>query len=215
MKLRFARFGLSDVGQVEGFPRSFLYFTFVIQLLRLALLFFKYEAFIMHALMQYPLWKKRYIVTIWSVQIPLLAISIIVLGILIGIELNAPEDSFGNSQSTAQIWTIVNLALAAITFLIDCLELSIYIHNDLFPKLYLVSNIFKFLVWIVPFVWNIYMTTSSWQGRGWNDIYLWVAISFSSLVFVTFAVSLIYASLVYQKYRRRAMALYETYSASK
>ena len=38
----------------------------------------------------------------WSVQIPLLAISMIVLAILIGIEVNAPEDSFGNSQSTVQ-----------------------------------------------------------------------------------------------------------------
>lgn len=60
------------------------------------------KTFTMHALMTHRTWKKRWIIPMWSVQIPLLAITIIILGILIGVELNASEDSLGNSQSTVQ-----------------------------------------------------------------------------------------------------------------
>merc|ERR1712225_29739 len=118
---------------------------------RLLVPFGQFTSPIMHALITHRTWKKRWIIPMWSVQIPLLAISMIVLAILIGIEVNAPEDSFGNSQSTVQAWTVVNLVLAVIAFLIDAVELSMYIHNDLSPKLYLCFNTFKFSIWIIPF----------------------------------------------------------------
>ena len=79
-------------------------------------------------------------------------------------------------------WTVVNLVLAVIAFLIDAVELSMYIHNDLSPKLYLCFNTFKFSIWIIPFAWNIAMDFSAWQERGWDDIYLYVAIGLSSAV---------------------------------
>ncbi|KAG4433457.1 hypothetical protein IFR05_011061 [Cadophora sp. M221] len=169
----------------------------------------------MHALMAHRTWKKRWIIPMWSVQIPLLAVNIIILGILIGVERNSPEDSLGNSQSTVQAWTVVNLALAIIALLIDCVEVSMYIHNDLSPKLYLGSNIFRFSTWIIPFAWNIYVDTTPWKGRGWNDIYLYVAIGLSSAVFATFIASLIYALVVFRTYQSRARTLYDNYSASK
>ncbi|KAL5321037.1 hypothetical protein ACEPPN_011847 [Leptodophora sp. 'Broadleaf-Isolate-01'] len=169
----------------------------------------------MHALMTHRTWKKRWIIPMWSVQIPLLAITIIILGILIGVELNASEDSLGNSQSTVQAWTVVNLTLAIIAFLIDCVEVSMYIHNDLSPKLYLGFNIFKFSTWIIPFAWNIYVDSTPWKGRGWNDIYLYVAIGLSSTVFGTFIASLTYALVVFRTYQSRARTLYDNYSASK
>lgn len=150
----------------------------------------------------------------WSLQIPLLAISIIILSILIGIEKNAPEDSFGNSQSTVQAWTVVNLVLAVIAFLIDAVEISMYIHSDLSPKLYLGFNSFKFSVWIIPFAWNIVMDTSAWRERGWNKYYLYVAIGFSSALFATFIASLTYALVVFRTYRTRARTLYAKYSTS-
>ncbi|KAG4424785.1 hypothetical protein IFR04_002133 [Cadophora malorum] len=168
----------------------------------------------MHALITHRTWKKRWIIPMWSVQIPLLAISMIVLAILIGIEVNAPEDSFGNSQSTVQAWTVVNLVLAVIAFLIDAVELSMYIHNDLSPKLYLWFNTFKFSIWIIPFAWNIAMDFSAWQERGWNDIYLYVAIGLSSAVFASFIASLTYSLVVFRTYRKRARTLYEKYSTS-
>ncbi|KAH7364102.1 hypothetical protein BKA65DRAFT_129743 [Rhexocercosporidium sp. MPI-PUGE-AT-0058] len=168
----------------------------------------------MHALMTHITWKKRWIIPMWSVQIPLLAINIIILGILIGIELNASEDSLGNSQSTVQGWTIANIALAVVVFLIDCVEISMYIHNDLSPKLYFGFNTFKFSIWLIPFAWNIYVDSSAWKDRGWNDIYYYVAVGFSSSVFASFIASLAYALVVFRTYRSRARTLYEKYSAS-
>merc|ERR1711964_31683 len=127
---------------------------------------------------------------------------------------NAPEDSFGNSQSTVQAWTVVNLVLAVIAFLIDAVELSMYIHNDLSPKLYLCFNPFKFSILIIPFAWNIAMDFSAWQERGRNDIYLYVAIGLSSAVFASFIASLTYSLVVFRTYRKRARILYEKYSTS-
>ncbi|KAK0119282.1 hypothetical protein ONS95_008130 [Cadophora gregata] len=101
-----------------------------------------------------------------------------------------------------------------ILFLVDAVELSMYIHNDLSPKLYLGFNIIKFSTWIIPFAWNIVMDTSAWRKSGWNDIYLHVAIGFSSAVFATFIASLTYALVVFRTYRQRAKTLYEKYSTS-
>merc|ERR1711939_702167 len=154
---------------------------------RLLVPFGQFTSPIMHALITHRTWKKRWIIPMWSVQIPLLAISMIVLAILIGIEVNAPEDSFGNSQSTVQ-----RLVAEAVSLLqhIQVLDMD---H---------------------PICMEHSYGFSAWQERGWNDIYLYVAIGLSSAVFASFIASLTYSLVVFRTYRKRARTLYEKYSTS-
>ncbi|KAI6714495.1 hypothetical protein JHW43_003009 [Diplocarpon mali] len=70
-------------------------------------------------------WKKRGIVTFWSLQIPVLALDIIILSILTGVQANGSETSDGVTDSEAPAWTVVNVVIGFIVFLVDCVEFSI------------------------------------------------------------------------------------------
>ncbi|CAL3962057.1 unnamed protein product [Diplocarpon coronariae] len=154
-------------------------------------------------------WKKRGIVTLWSLQIPVLALDIIILSILTGVQANGAETSDGVTDSEAPAWTVVNVVIGFIVFLVDCVEFSMYVHNDLSPKIYFWFNVLNLVIFTIPFIYNISVNWTAWATRGLNDIYIHVGIGFSSFIYVTLIASSIYAYTVLRTHRQRSRTILE------
>ncbi|KAK2628239.1 hypothetical protein QTJ16_002885 [Diplocarpon rosae] len=154
-------------------------------------------------------WKKRGIVTLWSLQIPVLALDIVILSILTGVQTNGAETPDGTTDSSAPAWTIVNVVLSFIAFLVDCVEFSMYVHNDLSPKIYFWLNVSNLIMFTVPFFYNISVNWTAWATRGLNYLYIYVGIGFSSFIYVTFIASFIYAFAVQRIHRQRSRSRFE------
>ncbi|EKD17308.1 hypothetical protein MBM_04885 [Drepanopeziza brunnea f. sp. 'multigermtubi' MB_m1] len=167
------------------------------------------------SLIQHQTWKRRFIVTFWSLLIPLLAIDIVVLGALLGIEQNGLDDPMQavDEDTSIQAWTVINMLAAITAFLTNVVNLSMYTHSDLSPAIYVACNGAVLALWSIPFVYNIYMNTTRWADKGYNYIYVYIATGLSSVIFTTMLLSTLYAVQVFRAHQRRSRTIQEKYAA--
>ncbi|KAI9053335.1 hypothetical protein LZ554_002295 [Drepanopeziza brunnea f. sp. 'monogermtubi'] len=169
----------------------------------------------MRSLIQHQVWKRRFILTFWSLLIPLLAIDIVVLAALLGIEKNGLDDPMEavDSDTSIQAWTVINMLAAITAFLTNVVNLSMYSHSDLSPRIYAACNAATLALWFVPFVYNIYMNTTRWADKGYNYIYVYIATGLSTLIFTIMLLSSLYAFQVFRAHQKRSRTIQEKYAA--
>lgn len=87
-----------------------------------------------------------------------------------------------NNLTNTLRWNVFDLTMASIALFLTCLEITMYLHRDLTPALYLISCATKILIWSASFIYNIYKFGVAWGQGGYNRWYLLVALVVGLLV---------------------------------
>ncbi|KAE9373311.1 hypothetical protein N431DRAFT_557447 [Stipitochalara longipes BDJ] len=153
-------------------------------------------------------WRRIAIIPIWIVQLAFLAVNAVVAGMLIGIT----QSGSGPGKNEVQPWTIVNIVFASIALTLTCVEVLMFVHHDLSPKLFLLSTVIKIVMGLIPIGFQIYVTQTSWVHISPNGLYLAIAFGFSIAEYIGYIAALVYGLYVFKNVRNHMKGLYDSYT---
>ncbi|KUJ07601.1 uncharacterized protein LY89DRAFT_359004 [Mollisia scopiformis] len=162
-------------------------------------------------------WRKSAIMPIWSFQLILLSVDLIIAALLVCITNNTPAQtvSIGGKNVTieagTQSWDVANLVLAAIALLLTCAEIVLYVYSDLSPAIFLGSSALKAGTWTVVLVLDILAVSSNWEKGQWNNYIIYVVVGFAGAVYLILIVGVIYAVVVFLRQRGTVASNVEKY----
>lgn len=152
-------------------------------------------------------WRKSAIMPIWSFQLILLSIDLIIMALLVCITDNTPtqvvtvDGSNVTIESGTQNWDIANLVLAAIALGLTCTEIVFYVYRDLSPFLYLCSSLMKAVTWTAVLALDCVAVSSNWEKGQWNNYIIYVVVGFAGAVYLVLIIGVIYGVVVFFRHR--------------
>jgi hypothetical protein len=138
-------------------------------------------------------WRRIAIIPIWVLGLIILALNVVIVGMIIGITKSGSGPGKNQAQPyehpvpiiitlrlTGSRWTVLNMVFATIALVITCAEVMVFVYNELTPKVFLWSNVFKLAIGLAPIGYQISVTQTSWIKQPLNKTYIAVAFGFSA-----------------------------------
>ncbi|KAH8679695.1 hypothetical protein BGZ60DRAFT_235321 [Tricladium varicosporioides] len=166
---------------------------------------------------KYAPWRLVYIVPIWCLELFLMPILVVGLVFIVVITRESPgtvTDKAGNKFPVSPgvpIWVIINLIAASTALVLTCMEMIMLNMRDLSPGIFCGFSIVKFVMWLVPIALNLYTFSTKWSVELVNKIMLGVALGFDLALLIPLSLSLVYAFVVFKRFRNRANGYLETH----
>lgn len=183
-------------------------------------------------------WSKGTLISLWGIQIFFTSTFVILLGVLISITaapaqtgkvIFLPQKGIDYVEPGAQIWTIVDLVLAILALIFNCLEVTIFSFGLLNPAWYMWSSLGRLLAWLIGIILTAYAAnTYRNQESAYHQfpissygsvsitlqaVYLYIAIGWATIIFVSLIASLIYSVVVFRKDKTRVKGKVNDYMA--
>ncbi|CZR67563.1 uncharacterized protein PAC_17462 [Phialocephala subalpina] len=152
-------------------------------------------------------WRKSAIMPIWSFQLILLSVDLIIMALLVCITDNTPTQTVKIDGKNVTIvagtqnWDIANLVFASIGLMLTCVEIVLYVYRDLSPFLYLSSSFIKVVTWTAVFALDIVAISSNWEKGQWNNYIIYVVVGFAGAVYLILIIGAIYGVVVFLRHR--------------
>ncbi|KAF1811391.1 hypothetical protein P152DRAFT_71734 [Eremomyces bilateralis CBS 781.70] len=133
-------------------------------------------------------WMKRILIPFWVVRNLFMIIMIGIYAVALGV-----VDHYTQTRSSNIAVLSIPLVLCAICVVLDITSIVLFAKRMLSPRVFLVFSVIQTLIWLGGFILDIVAISHGIPGG---------AIALSVLVFLAYAGTLIYASIVFHRYRK-------------
>ncbi|KAK0111254.1 hypothetical protein ONS95_001626 [Cadophora gregata] len=151
-------------------------------------------------------WRKTILIPFWTIQLGLELIMIALLSLAVGVLVHYDNnDSFYYSDSdedtiekAGKVVGPVWIALISACLILTVTEIVLLARKSLKPLTFLITNILKSAIWAVLFVIDIISAVNTSTSRTASA----VAILIEAALLLSFWLPLIYASIIYHRFRK-------------
>ncbi|KAH7333370.1 hypothetical protein BKA65DRAFT_43388 [Rhexocercosporidium sp. MPI-PUGE-AT-0058] len=154
-------------------------------------------------------WRKTILIPFWTVQLGLELIMIALLALAVGVLVHYDNDNYDNYfysdsndevkiERAGKIIGPIWIALISACLILTITEIVLLARKSLKPLTFLITNILKSAIWAVLFVIDIISAVNTSTSRTASV----VAILIEAALLLSFWLPLIYASIIYHRFRK-------------
>ncbi|PVH74037.1 hypothetical protein DL98DRAFT_40463 [Cadophora sp. DSE1049] len=153
-------------------------------------------------------WRKTILIPFWTIQLGLELIMIALLALAVGVLVSYDNDNYDNYyysdsdedaiEKAGKVVGPVWIALISACLILTITEIVLLARKSLKPLTFLITNILKSAIWAVLFVIDIISAVNTSTSRTASV----VAILIEAALLLSFWLPLIYASIIYHRFRK-------------